>query len=32
MLLRFESLRQITISRVGFDGQVQGMLVGIVIG
>jgi hypothetical protein len=32
MLLHFESLRQITVSRVGFGGQVQGMLIGILIG
>jgi len=32
MLLHFESLRQITVSHVGFGGQVQGTLVAILIG
>jgi hypothetical protein len=32
MLLHFESLRQTTVSRVGFGGQVQEMLVAIPIG
>jgi hypothetical protein len=29
MLLHFESLRQITVSRIGFGGQIQGTLVAI---